>query len=50
LVSVALGLGLRALALELQTGELGFDPLDALLASRAVALGLGGVVADDEAL
>ena len=30
--------------------ELGFEPADRLLALRALAFGLGGVVADDEAL
>ena len=49
-VGVAVGLGLRALALDLQSLELAFDPGEALFAERAVALRLVGVVADDEAL
>ena len=47
---VAVGLGLGAFALELEASELGLDPGEALLAARAVAFGLSGVVADDEAL
>ena len=50
LVSVALGLGLRALTLSGQTIELGLDPLDRLLAPGTVTIGLDGVVADDVAL
>ena len=40
LVSVALGLGLGAFTLELEAGELGLAPGEALLAARAVAFGL----------
>jgi hypothetical protein len=50
LVSVAIGLALRALALRDQALQLSLDALDALLAPGVVALRLGWVVADDEAL
>jgi hypothetical protein len=42
LVRFAVGLGLGSLALGLEAGELGLDPLDALLAAGVVALGLVG--------
>ena len=48
-VRLPLGLGRGALALLGESGELGLDPREPLLAADAVALGLGRVVADDVA-
>ncbi len=50
LVRVAVGLAVLALARELDAGELGLRGARSLLAAGVVAFGLGGVVADDEAL